>query len=351
MSDLHSLFPELGRWGTAGAVGAREHTEAGQRRGELGPAWWGATSRRCRFRCGRRSRCAVGLVEVEVFRWRPAGTRSAVRSPVPSPAKSPPTQAGIPFQPPEPIPHGGTAIDGAAAMTLVQVKRPYRRPDTAEVIPTVTREVDDEGATKPVEVMMRGQGRGPNSPSAGPGSNESGRHRSDHGVWGTAPRTRGTTTTRRLPGLEAGHPLGDPHHELVAPARRRSAEPHRDLPDHLSGQGPAAAEDEQPRGWTCVVHERPWGRARPGARQRRRESRRAPTDAPAPGTARRRQPLRVRPKVTQPGLARRPLITRKKETRPDSRQSETADESACAGGLPLAVPSPRLEGGCGGRDL
>ncbi|SCY87991.1 hypothetical protein SAMN02745898_104419 [Streptomyces sp. 136MFCol5.1] len=207
MSDLHSLFPELGRWGTAGAVGAREHTEAGQRRGELGPAWWGATSRRCRFRCGRRSRCAVGLVEVEVFRRRPAGTRSAVRSPVPSPAKSPPAQAGIPFQPPEPIPHGGTAIDGAAAMTLVQVKRPYRRPDTAEVIPTVTREVDDEGATKPVEVMMRGQGRGPNPPSAGPGSTESGRHRSDHHAGGTAPRTRGTTTTRQLPGLEAGHPL------------------------------------------------------------------------------------------------------------------------------------------------
>ncbi|MFE5106099.1 hypothetical protein [Streptomyces sp. NPDC056663] len=33
-------------------------------------------------------------------------------------------------------------------MTLVQVKRPDRRPDTAEVIPTVTREVDAEGVTK-----------------------------------------------------------------------------------------------------------------------------------------------------------------------------------------------------------
>ncbi|MET7306650.1 hypothetical protein ACWD7C_03715 [Streptomyces sp. NPDC005134] len=33
-------------------------------------------------------------------------------------------------------------------MTLVQVKRPDRRLDTAEVIPTVTREVDDEGVMK-----------------------------------------------------------------------------------------------------------------------------------------------------------------------------------------------------------
>ncbi|MFE4953719.1 hypothetical protein ACFRCW_06340 [Streptomyces sp. NPDC056653] len=33
-------------------------------------------------------------------------------------------------------------------MTLVQVKHPDRRLDTAEVIPTVTREVDDEGVRK-----------------------------------------------------------------------------------------------------------------------------------------------------------------------------------------------------------
>lgn len=240
MSDLHSLFPELGRWGTAGAVGAREHTEAGQRRGELGPAWWGATSRRCRFRCGRRSRCAVGLVEVEVFRRRPAGTRSAVRSPVPSPAKSPPAQAGIPFQPPEPIPHGGTAIDGAAAMTLVQVKRPYRRPDTAEVIATVTREVDDEGATKPVEVMMRGQARGPNPPSAGPGSTESGRHRSDHHAGERRPH-QGHDNDAAVARARGRSSPRDPHQELVARARRRSDEPHRDLPDHLSGQGRSEA--------------------------------------------------------------------------------------------------------------
>ncbi|MGW1552981.1 hypothetical protein [Streptomyces sp. NPDC002346] len=45
---------------------------------------------------------------------------------------------------------GGTAIDGAAAMTLVQVKRPDRRPDTAEIIPTVTREVADEGVADSV---------------------------------------------------------------------------------------------------------------------------------------------------------------------------------------------------------
>lgn len=119
-------------------------------------------------------------------------TAGAGRDPVPATGTDPPR---------------GTAIDGAAAMTLVQVKRPYRRPDTAEVIPTVTREVDDEGATKPVEVMMRGQGRGPNPPSAEPDSTESGRHRSDHHAGGTAPRTRGTTTTRQLPGLEAGPPL------------------------------------------------------------------------------------------------------------------------------------------------
>ncbi|WP_328920809.1 hypothetical protein OG911_31760 [Streptomyces sp. NBC_00208] len=44
-------------------------------------------------------------------------------------------------------------------MTLVQVKRPDRRLDTAEVIPTVTREVDAEGVMRAFEVMMRRRGR------------------------------------------------------------------------------------------------------------------------------------------------------------------------------------------------
>lgn len=237
MSDLHSLFPELGRWGTAGAVGAREHTEAGQRRGELGPAWWGATSRRCRFRCGRRSRCAVGLVEVEVFRRRPAGTRSAVRSPVPSPAKSPPAQAGIPFQPPEPIPHGGTAIDGAAAMTLVQVKRPDRRPDTAEVIPTVTREVDAEGVTKAyrggdaptgeMDLVRRQQDLAATNPAAA------------GAIFARAERRPAPGARRRRSGCsgrEAGHPLRgcSPGTGRARSARRRRAA--TGLTDRLSGR-------------------------------------------------------------------------------------------------------------------
>jgi hypothetical protein len=43
-----------------------------------------------------------------------------------------------------------TAADGAAAMTLVQVERPDRRLDTAGIIPTITREVPDEGVADAV---------------------------------------------------------------------------------------------------------------------------------------------------------------------------------------------------------
>lgn len=165
--------------------------------------------------------CAVDLVEVGVFRWRPAGTRqlpvtrtvtgevtppAAVRDPVPATGTD--------------LPTGGTAIDGAAAMTLVQVKRPDRCLDTAEVIPTVTREVDAEGVlkayrgddapTREKDLVRRQEDLAAANPAA---------MRRDHRACGMAPGARGTTTTQQLLGLGAGHPVRRP---LPGTGRARS---------------------------------------------------------------------------------------------------------------------------------
>ncbi|MGW5274616.1 hypothetical protein ACWEQP_19000 [Streptomyces sp. NPDC004044] len=104
-------------------------------------------------------------------------------------------------------------------MTLVQVKRPDRRFDTAEVIPTVTREVDDEGVMKAY--------RGDDAPTR---ENDLAHRQEDLAdvnpaaagaitTCGTASGARGTTTTPQLLGPDAGHPIWRP---LPATGRARS---------------------------------------------------------------------------------------------------------------------------------
>ncbi|WP_330244434.1 MULTISPECIES: hypothetical protein [unclassified Streptomyces] len=115
-------------------------------------------------------------------------------------------------------------------MTLVQVKRPDRRLDTAEVIPTVTREVDAEGVrkayrgddapTKEKDLVRRQEDQA---------GRKSGRRRRDHRACGMAPGARGTTTTQQLLGAMPAIPSGDPCQGLVAPARQGSNDPSEGL--------------------------------------------------------------------------------------------------------------------------
>lgn len=298
--------------------------------------------------------CAVDLVEVGVFRWRPAGTRQlpvtrtvtgevtagAVRDPVPATGTD--------------LPTGGTAIDGAAAMTLVQVKRPDRRLDTAEVIPTVTREVDAEGVRKAY--------RGDDAPTKEKdlvrrqedlAGRKSGRRRRDHRACGMAPgaRQRRSSCSGRCRPSRPETLARD----WSRPLDKEAMTLRKDCPDFLSGR-----RRQRSASFTCA-----WGivSGRRRSKARGQEAGRAPSvrgrgaatvlgldsadgrvaahrptpDVPAHGTTHRRYPLGGGPE----GCAARPGLTPPRcpeETRPDLRQSETADESACTPGSVTRSP-------------
>lgn len=187
-------------------------------------------------------------------------TVGAVRDPVPATGTDLPTR--------------GTAVDGAAAMTLVQVKRPHPRPDTAEVVPTVTREVDDEGVMKAY--------RGDDAPR--------GRRTwcSVSRAW--QPRIRPPPTRSPRVHDEAPH---HGHDNDAAMARTRGRFIHSE-PRTMDWSRPFVEEAmtrettfltvcqgrgrRRPRGGTCAVRTSPWGLIPSWARQRRRESRHAPSD-------------------------------------------------------------------------
>ncbi|MFF3058372.1 hypothetical protein [Streptomyces sp. NPDC057909] len=115
-------------------------------------------------------------------------------------------------------------------MTLVQVKRPDRRLDTAEVILTVTREVDAEGVMKAYraddaptgekDLVRRQEDQAAANPAAAGAITARAERR---------PGVRGTTTTQQLLGLDAGHPIRRPSPGTGRARSTRKQRPSKEL--------------------------------------------------------------------------------------------------------------------------
>lgn len=216
-------------------------------------------------------------------------------------------------------------------MTLVQVKRPDRRLDTAEVILTVTREVDAEGVmkayrgddapTREKDLVRRQEDLAAADPAAAGAINARAERRPASGA-----RQRRSSCSGSTPAI----PSGDPRQELVAPARRGSNDPRKGV---LTVRQYSVGSDRRPspvRGGSSV--------AGGGRRQAAQGAGRAPSvpgrgadivlgldsadgsvaahrptpDVPAHGPTHRRRPLGDRPghRAARPGLT--PLNARKK---------------------------------------
>ncbi len=225
-------------------------------------------------------------------------------------------------------------------MTLVQVKRPDRRPDTAEVIPTVTREVDDEGVTKAY--------RGGDAPT---GEKDLVRRQQD--LAATNPAAAGAiiarTERRPAPGARQRRsgcsgarpviPSGDPRQGLVAPARRGGDEPRKGFLTACqagSGGGRRRATEglDVRRPYVAVGAEHV-------LRLDSADGSLARAPFPTPPLPTERLSAGCRSEAGPEGRAALPGLTAHhcpEETRPDLRQSETADESACTPGSVTRSP-------------
>lgn len=228
-------------------------------------------------------------------------------------------------------------------MTLVQVKRPDRRPDTAEVIPTVTREVDAEGVTKAYrggeaptgkkDLVRRQQDLTATNPAAA------------GAIFARAERRPAPGARQRHSGCSGARPViasGDARQGLVASARRGGDEPRQGFltarqSGSCGGRRRASAALDVLRPYVTVGAEHVLGLdgADGSLAAHRPTPRRRP--AAAHGAAQRRLPLRGRPEGRAACLGLTPHHC-PEETRPDLRQTETADESACTPGSVTRSP-------------